>query len=275
MRYGLNVSNIGSYADPSTAVELARTAETARWDGIFIWDHLGFVWNGPAADPWVTLTAIAASTTRLRLGTAVAPLPRYRPHMLAHTLTTLDVLSRGRVVLGVGLGGVPREFSAFGDPDDPKVRAAMVDEGLEVLTTLWTGESVRHHKRFYTVNDITLAPVPVQRPRIPIWVGGNSRAALRRAARWDGWLADSVSEREMNITPEDLTESVATIRQYRAGDAPFDVVVTGYSGPSDHQLVHQYEQAGASWWLEGIHDHRGSQEDMMQRVAAGPPSSRE
>jgi probable F420-dependent oxidoreductase len=270
MRYGIIVANLGTYADPWTVVKLAQTAEAAGWEALVIWDHLGFVWDGPSGDPWVILAAVAAATTRLRLGTAVTPLARYRPHALAHTLATLDILSRGRVLLGVGLGGVPGEFTDFGEPGDLHVRAAMLDEGLDVLAALWSGDRVSHQGRFYTVDDVRLAPVPVQRPRIPIWVGGNSRAALRRAARWDGWFAASVSEREICMTPEELAGNVATIRRYRTDAAPFAVAVDGYSAPTDHDLVLRYERAGAAWWFESIHDLRGPVEDLLQRVAAGP-----
>jgi alkanesulfonate monooxygenase SsuD/methylene tetrahydromethanopterin reductase-like flavin-dependent oxidoreductase (luciferase family) len=274
MRYGIIAANVGTYADPGVVVKLAQTAEAARWEALVIWDHLGFVWDGPSGDPWVILAAVAGTTSRLRLGTAVTPLARYRPHVLAHALTTLDILSYGRVVLGVGLGGVPGEFTAFGDPGDAGVRAAMLDESLDVLTALWSGERVAHQRRFYTVDDVRLAPLPVQRPRIPIWVGGNSHAALRRAARWDGWFAASLSEREIGMTPDELADHVETIQRSRTSSAPFEVAMLGYSAPADHDLVLRYERAGATWWFEGIHGLRGSLESMMERVAAGPPEAR-
>jgi alkanesulfonate monooxygenase SsuD/methylene tetrahydromethanopterin reductase-like flavin-dependent oxidoreductase (luciferase family) len=193
--------------------------------------------------------------------------------VLAHALTTLDILSAGRVVLGVGLGGVAGEFTAFGEPGDAGVRAAMLDESLDVLTALWSGERVAHQGRFYTVDDVRLAPLPVQRPRIPIWVGGNSHAALRRAARWDGWFAASLSEREIGMMPEELADHVETIQRSRTSSAPFEVTMEGYSAPADHDLVLRYERAGATWWFEGIHGLRGSLESMMERVAAGPPGA--
>ena len=114
MRYGICLANIGTYSDPGAAVRVARTAEEAGWDALFIWDHLAFVWGPPAADPWVTLAAVAASTSTLRIGTAVTPVARRRPQVLAQQVATLDLLSGGRVIFGAGLGGVESEFARFG-----------------------------------------------------------------------------------------------------------------------------------------------------------------
>src|SRR5438034_2866214 len=140
MRYGICLANIGTYSDPGAAVRVARTAEEAGWDALLVWDHLAFVWGPPAADPWVTLGAVAARTGRIRIGTAVTPVARRRPHVLAQQVATLDVLSSGRVIFAAGLGGSASEFGKFGEPTDPRIRAEMLDEGLELLRTLWLGE---------------------------------------------------------------------------------------------------------------------------------------
>src|SRR5204863_8942714 len=142
MRFGVDAINFGAYGEPVTFQEVARAAEAAGWDGIFCWDHVASAWdNGPpTADPWVLLTAAACVTERLIVGTNVTPLPRRRPHVLAAQVATLDRLSRGRVALGVGLGGVPDEFERFGECGDVKVRAEMLDEALEIVAGLWSGE---------------------------------------------------------------------------------------------------------------------------------------
>lgn len=272
MHYGIDLTNFGEYIHPSLLVQLAQAAEGAGWEAFFLWDHLGFVWGPPSGDPWVMLTMVASMTTHLKVGTSVSPLPRYRPHLLAQTLTTLDILSGGRVVLGAGLGGVAQEYTAFGETEDQKVHAAMVDEGLAVLDQLWSGDLVVHHGTYYTVDHVRLQPVPVQRPRIPVWIGGESKAAIRRAGRWDGWIASGIAQDgSMTKTPEDLARSVAQIRQYRVQESPFDIVLTGYSTPTDGFLVRQYEDAGVTWWLESLHEFRGSVEEMIRRVVAGPP----
>src|SRR5262245_14574436 len=140
VRYGIEIVNLGEYADPRPLIQIARAAEDAGWEALFVWDHLAFVWGVPSGDPWVALAGVAAVTRKLMLGTGVTPLPRHRPHVLAQTLTTLDRLSDGRVVLGAGLGGVSGEYTAFGESGDHKLHAAMLDEGLDVLDRLWSGE---------------------------------------------------------------------------------------------------------------------------------------
>jgi alkanesulfonate monooxygenase SsuD/methylene tetrahydromethanopterin reductase-like flavin-dependent oxidoreductase (luciferase family) len=277
MRYGIVTANLGDYADPRVAVRLARVAEAAGWEAFFVWDHLGFVRGVPSGDPYVILSAVAASTTHLELGLAVTPLARRRPQVVANALASLDLLSAGRAIFGAGLGGEPEEFTAFGDPGDAKKRAAMLDEGLMILDGLWLGETVTHRGQHYTVEGVSLAPRPLQRPRIPIWIGGEGAPALRRAARWDGWLAPSTSPDgtpSMAKSPERIAEMVAEIRRHRTTDAHFEVAVDGYSEPGDPTLPRAYAAAGATWWLEGIHRRRGSLGEMLARVGAGPPESK-
>lgn len=272
MHYGIEAVTLGGCAEPRVVVELAQAAEAAGWDGLFVWDHLGFVWGAPSADPWVILAAAAQATRRLRLGTAVTPLPRRRPQVLASTLATLDRLSQDRVVFGAGLGGVAEEFTAFGEPDDARQRAARLDEGLELLDRLWAGQTVTHHGAHYLVEGVTLAPLPVQRPRIPVWIGGASRPALRRAARWDGWVTAAVDEQgRPTTTPEQLAGQVAYIRQHRAASAAFDVALTAWSDPGDAPVAAAFGAAGVTWWLESLHGGRGSVEQLRARVEAGPP----
>ena len=273
MRYGVEIVNLGQYADPRPLLELARAAEAAGWEGLFVWDHLAYAWGAPSGDPWIALAAIAAITTWLKIGAAVAPLPRYRPHMLALSLATLDLLSQGRLVLGAGLGGVPAEYTAFGERAEPKHLAALLDEGLEVIDRLWSGELVSHHGRHYTVESVTLAPLPIQRPRVPIWIGGESKPALRRAARWDGWIVGGASQDgTMNRTPAQIAAQVAELKQLRTSAAPPQIALTGYTQPGDRALAGEYADAGVTWWLESLHGFRGSHEQLLARVWAGPPA---
>jgi alkanesulfonate monooxygenase SsuD/methylene tetrahydromethanopterin reductase-like flavin-dependent oxidoreductase (luciferase family) len=274
MRYGIVIANLGDYADPRLTVRLARAAEAAGWEAFFVWDHLGFVRGVPSGDPYVILSAVAASTTRLKLGLAVTPLARRRPQIVANALASLDLLSAGRVIFGAGLGGVPEEFTAFGDPGDAKQRAAMLDEGLAILDGFWSGETVTHRGPHYVVEGVSLEPLPLQRPRIPIWIGGEGGPALRRAARWDGWLAPATSHDgtpTMAKSPERIAEMVATIRRHRTTAAPFEVAIDGYSDAGDPTLPRAYGAAGATWWLESIHGVRGTLGEMLARVEAGPP----
>jgi alkanesulfonate monooxygenase SsuD/methylene tetrahydromethanopterin reductase-like flavin-dependent oxidoreductase (luciferase family) len=264
MRFGICLANIGTYADPRVSLNVAQAAEEAGWDGLFVWDHLAFVWGAPAADPWVVLSAAASATSQIRLGTAVTPLARRRPHVVADTVATLDVFSGGRMVFGAGLGGVPSEFGKFGEPEDSRVRAEMLDEGLGLLRRFWSGEEVRHHGVHYTVDGVTLAPPPVQQP-LPIWIGGNRPPSLRRAARWDGWIADSADPSGMTLGPDEVARSIDTICRTEG----FDVAVLGQMDLGEPAA---YEEAGATWWLENVHDRRGRPEELLRLVGAGPPS---
>jgi probable F420-dependent oxidoreductase len=264
VRYGICLANIGTYSDPNVGVRLAEAAEASGWDGVFIWDHLAFVWGPPAADPWITLAAIAAATSHVRVGTAVTPVARRRPQVLANQVATLDVLSRGRVIFGAGLGGSESEFGKFGEPTDPRLRAEMLDEGLDLMRRLWSGEEVTHRGEHYTVDGVTLAPTPMQ-DRLPVWIGGNRPASLRRAGRWDGWLADSADPTGMTLTPDDIARS---IEQIGRGEG-FEVAVLGQSDRGDPAA---YEHAGATWWLENLHDMRGSLEEVVSLVERGPPA---
>jgi probable F420-dependent oxidoreductase len=237
MHFGIEVVTLGDFANPRLVVKFAQTAEDAGWEGVFMWDHLGFVWGAPSSDPWVILSAVAQATKRLKIGTCVTPLPRRRPHVLANTLATLDLLSEGRAIFGVGLGGAPDEFAVFGEVKDAKLRTAMLDEGLEVMNRLWSGENVTHHGSHYKVEGVALMPIPIQKPRIPIWVGGESPPALRRAARWDGWVVGGVSmEGEMIKTPEQIAEKISYIYRHRDSEHPFDVTLTGITTPDDYKL---------------------------------------
>jgi alkanesulfonate monooxygenase SsuD/methylene tetrahydromethanopterin reductase-like flavin-dependent oxidoreductase (luciferase family) len=270
MRYGIEVVPVGPFSDPRAVVRLGQAAEAAGWDALSTWDHLLFPFG--AGDPWVSLAAVAAVTERLRLVTAVAALPRYPPQLLARTVAALDQLSGGRVTLGVGLGIEP-DVTPFGGPSDPRVRAGMLDEGLELLEALLTGDEVTHRGAHHTAEGVRLLPTPVQQPRVPVWIGGSSGAALGRAARWDGWIIGAVDETgTVTLPPEALAEHVARITAARTSDAHLDVAVTSVSEPGDATRVEAYAAAGATWWFECIFPLRGSETQMLERIAAGPPS---
>jgi len=251
MRYGLLCANIGSYSDPRFVAELAQTAEAAGWDGLFIWDHLAFVWGMPSADPWVALTACALATERILLGTGITPVPRRRVQNLAHEVGTLDRLSGGRVVFGAGLGGNRGEFERFGESYSRDRRMELLTTGLETLRLWWDGEEAE---------GVTFRPPPTG--RVPIWIGGNADDMLALAARYDGWFANSAGKDNMAMTPDDVSAGAAKV-----GDG--EIVVQGYSrraSPAD------YESAGATWWLEGLNDLYGSPDEIRELVRAGPPA---
>jgi alkanesulfonate monooxygenase SsuD/methylene tetrahydromethanopterin reductase-like flavin-dependent oxidoreductase (luciferase family) len=269
MHYGIEVVPFGDFSDPRVLVKLAREAEAAGWEGFWIWDHLVISYG--AADPWVALSAVAAVTSKLKLVTGVSPLPRYRPHLLARSLASLDILSSGRVIFGAGLG-IPSDFVPFAEPAEDKVRGEMLDEGLDLLTAYLSGTQVSHHGRYYRAEDVRIFPNPVQQPRIPIWIGGDSRAALRRASRWDGWIIGTVDENSRVTHPPDkLATNLAYIQKFQKDGGKFDVAVDGVTDPGSSGLAPEFQQAGATWWFEIIHLLRGTQEEMVRRIQAGPP----
>ena len=243
---------------------------------MFLWDHIVYRERGwPAADPWVTAGAIAARTQRVRIGVLVTPLARRRPWKVARETASLDVLSGGRLVVGAGLGSQPDvEFAAFGDEPDPRVRAERLDEGLDILTGLWSGEPFSHTGRHYRVEETVFLPRPVQRPRPPIWIGGHwpAHPPFRRAARFDGMFPvfEGVGHAEMP-PPERLAEAVRYTREQRQTDGPFDVVLEGQSEGPDPARVAPYEAAGLTWWIEKLGWFRGPLEMTRERIERGPP----
>lgn len=276
MRCAVGLPNLGDYGDPTLLVELARRAEDAGWEGVFLWDHMVYREPGwPAADPWVTAGAIAANTERVRLGVLVTPLARRRPWKVARETATLDVLSGGRLVVGAGLGARGHEeFAAFGDEADPRVRAEKLDEGLDILTGLWSGEPFSYDGRHHRIKETVFLPRPVQRPRPPVWIGGKwpRRPAFRRAARWDAVFPvfEGLDYGEM-APPERLAEAVRYTREHRATDAPFDVVLEGLSDGPDPERVAAYEAVGLTWWIEKLGWFRGPVDAMTGRIERGPP----
>jgi alkanesulfonate monooxygenase SsuD/methylene tetrahydromethanopterin reductase-like flavin-dependent oxidoreductase (luciferase family) len=280
VRYAVNLPNFGPYADPRTVAELAADAEASGWDGLFVWDHVTFIkaLNLEIGDPWIILTAAALATERLRLGTMVTPVPRRRPSKLARETVTLDRLSGGRLVLGVGLGAPPEdEYGSFGEAGDPGTLAARLDEGLEVLAGLWSGRPFSFSGRHYRVTDVAFHPTPVQQPRIPVWVGGTwpGTGPFRRAARWDGVVPMKLTEEPEPLTPAELAGVVEAVRAHRPGPEPFDVVAggetTGEDRPADRDLVGALAAAGATWWSEWLHPLRGDLDTTRTRVLQGPP----
>ena len=250
-RLGLSVPNL---ADPNLLVDLGVRAEAAGWDGVFLWDHV----HGsrsmpvPTADPWVVLGALAVRTSRMTIGTAITPVARRQPRDLARQTVTVDHLSGGRLVLGVGLGEPPEEFTAYGQSAAPRILAERLDEGLDVLAGLWSGEPFEHHGTHFTVEDAQYLPRPVQRPRVPVWVGCTVPHVrpLRRAARWDGVILVAATEVGIGpVPPEEVGRALEEIARYREPSAgPLAVAVTHSGVPNEEEMA-TYAEAGVTWVL--------------------------
>ncbi|MCU1393690.1 MAG: luciferase [Ilumatobacteraceae bacterium] len=262
MKHALFVAPFGELADAAVLAELAAAAEAKGWEGFFLWDHIQWKPGLAVGDPWMCLTAVAIATKTMKIGLLVTPVTRRRPQELARQSTTLDRLSGGRLVFGVGLGHDRMgELSSFGEIVDPKQQAQRLDEGIDVITRLWSGHEVNHHGPHHTVQGVTFTPLPVQQPRIPIWVAGRTPngAPARRAARWDGYFPIDLSAEQVAVEMERITE----IRGDLDG---FDLVVTQPPGTDPEP----WEQIGVTWFLAGAGDD-ATIASVDAIIAAGPP----
>ncbi|GAB3498119.1 LLM class flavin-dependent oxidoreductase [Flexivirga lutea] len=258
-RRGLFVAPFDALADPRVVADLAARAEGAGWDGFVLWDHLQYGDRVDAiADVWTCCAAVAMQTERLLFGPMVTPLPRRRPQVLARQAASLAVLSDGRFVLGLGLGDDwVGEFSAFGDEADPRVRGRMLDEGLEVLTSLLSGSPVDHDGAHYVARDARFRPAPA----VPIWLAGRfgNRAPLRRAARYDGFFVIGLD------TADDLHQVTAALADHDPAPG-FDVVLD----LRPDQDPGPWLDRGASWVLTRIGPFDIDLADVRRIIDAGP-----
>jgi alkanesulfonate monooxygenase SsuD/methylene tetrahydromethanopterin reductase-like flavin-dependent oxidoreductase (luciferase family) len=283
LRYGLSLPNGAECGDPRFVLELAERGEAAGWEGIFLEDYVSYQGdpNAPTCDVWTTLGAIAVRTQRLLLGTSVTPLPRRRPWKVAREAAAIDQLSDGRFVLGVGIGDAGDHVVAdaslthFGEVVDRRMRAEMLDEGLTIIDGLWRGEPFHFAGKHFQIEEVTFLPRPVQRPRIPIWVGGGYPipGPTRRALRWDGSflykvdVIDGGEAKEGVMSPDDVRRLRAM-----AGDRSFEIAVGGAPRGEDVDAekahIQAIREAGATWWIECIPP--GDRDSMRRSVDRGP-----
>ena len=274
MKYAFITTNFDYCGDARLLSELAREAEDAGWDAFFMWDHIQFG-GEPTVDPWVALSAMAMATDTIRLGPMITPLPRRHIPKLARETVSLDRLSNGRLMLGVGAGDAQQaEYTAFGDSGDPKERAARLDEGLDLLTALWSGQPVKHEGKFYQTETTGFAP-PIQQPRIPIWVAARwpAKKPLERAARWDGIIPlHSRAGQGENISPEELCQTINYVAERRTSHDPYDVANFGVTRDADDtSAVGAFAEVGATWWVEGVFTWMMDLEYTRNRIRSGPP----
>jgi alkanesulfonate monooxygenase SsuD/methylene tetrahydromethanopterin reductase-like flavin-dependent oxidoreductase (luciferase family) len=268
MRFSVTFGAVGPGRDPRGLGELARLAEDCGWDAVFLEDYLVYQGDSsqPTYDPWICLAVMATATSTIRLGTTVTPVPRRRPWKLAAEAVALDQLSAGRVILGVGIGDPGDPFlRAVGEQAEPHLLAEKLDESLEIIDALWTGEPVTYAGKHYQLDGVQLTARPIQRPRIPIWVGGNLLVpgVRRRIARWDGSCAYKGSTDDpQQLTPADVRGLLAEVAVARGSTAGFDFKVSGGS-PA------RFAEAGATWWGRWIPP--GPLADAHEILRAGPP----
>jgi len=264
-------------------VALAQAAEANGWDGVFTWDgiHLGDEWE--VHDPFALMAAFATATERITLGAIIQPLARRRPWEVARQTVTVDQLSNGRLVLPVGLGAVDDSgFGRVGEPTDRRTRAERLDESLDILTGLWSGEPFGFTGRHYRFEPMAFRPTPVQRPRIPVWVVGlwGSPLSMRRVARFDGYLPNYLPPDDEGRFPEIPLDVVRDMRAWldeHGAGRHIDLVLDGTTPGDDRAAaddrIGALADAGATWWIEANWTAMGDVGAMRDRVEAGPPVS--
>ncbi len=227
MKIGFSLSNNQGIEDVQAIVRLATRAEALGFDSVWASDHVfnvSYVYerigNRPYYDPMTLLSYVAATTERIGLGTSVLVLPYHQPMRLAKAAATLDVMSGGRLLLGVGVGVVEQELNAMGSPFSE--RGAITDETIAIMKALWTQETPSYEGRFYTFSGMAFSPKPLQKPHIPLLIGGVTRAAMRRAARvGNGWHPTAMPPEDLRLAMGYLAEQAQA-----AGRAVSDIPVS-------------------------------------------------
>jgi len=266
MRYGLSLPNGGACGDARILAQLGCLAEESGWDGVFVEDYIVHQSDGavPTCDPWIALAAMAVGTQRIRLGTSVTPLSRRRPWKVAREALALDQVSNGRFILGVGSGDAGEAgFSRVNEARGVKERAELLDEALDIIVGLWSGEPFSYQGRHFRVREMTFLPRPVQQPRIPILVGGGwpLKGPSLRAARYDGCCLykQSTPGDVSDWTPDDVRELTTFMESHRSEQQrtmPYEIKLGGRSRSDDWEqdraLMRSLAEAGVTWWVEYV-----------------------
>jgi alkanesulfonate monooxygenase SsuD/methylene tetrahydromethanopterin reductase-like flavin-dependent oxidoreductase (luciferase family) len=283
MKFGISVSNLGMYGDFDGLIALAQDAEEGGWDGVFPWDH---ILHKPRADarvidPWIALATIASCTKKILLGPMVTPLARRRPWKVARESVSLDHLSKGRLILGVGLGSVVKQdFSRFGEETENQIRGEKLDESLSILQGLWKGEPFGFSGKHYRVEEgTTFLPRPYgQKDSIPIWVGGGRwgwrMRPFRRAARFEGSFPEFTDNNGEKVA--NYFEKIAKYIQQRRGNLEgFDFVTLGKAPRSERKLREYFEpilkSGKITWWIERVYSWKGDLDQIRSKIREGPP----
>lgn len=303
--FGCSMPSRGPMASPEALISLAQRAEDLGYDSVWVSDHIilprevssfypyspdgvaTFTPDQPYYEPIATLNFLAGCTHRVRLGTHVLILPYRNPVLTAKMLATLDVLSRGRVILGAGVGWMEEEFRALGLSNFAQ-RGAVTNEYLRLFKELWTSREPEFHGEHYDVAGAGFLPKPVQQPHPPIWVGGHTGPALRRAAELgDGWMPIGLRPPAV-LEPEELAAKIARLRTLtRRAGRPEDAVALCFStdigferapGPSRRMMtgvpeqiaadLRQYQDLGVRNFILGFRaDSVAGQQEVMERFA--------
>jgi hypothetical protein len=274
MNYGIALP----YITPRAVASLARLAEESGWDGCFLGDA---IWT---QDPMISLAAAAMTTSRIRLGTMITPVPLRIPWKLASESLALDHLSEGRLTLGLAAGAVWMGWNAFPDEvSDTKARAEMLDETIDILTLLYQRKQFDYEGKHYHLKLTQLdlqhyPPKPVQQPRVPLWCVGiwPRSKSMQRVLKCDGIIVEKrePDNRQVDVMADDVREIKAFVDANRTLDTPFDIVLNGKVANLERSQLQDkllsLIDAGATWWIEGLWEE--SEESAAARIRRGPPS---
>ncbi|MFX0116720.1 MAG: LLM class flavin-dependent oxidoreductase [Candidatus Hodarchaeota archaeon] len=283
MKFGISISNLGIYSDFEGLIALAQDAEEAGWNGIFPWDH---ILHKPreklrVIDPWIALAAIATNTKKVMLGPMVTPLARRRPWKVARESVSLDHLSKGRLILGVGLGSVVnQDFRRFGEETHNRLRGEKLDESLEILRGLWKGEPFSFSGKHYRIEEETVfLPKPYgDKDRIPVWVGGGKLSwrmkPFQRAAKFEGAFPE-FSNQKGDIVAKYFENVADYIEQFRGNLKGFDFITLG-KAPKGRKAIKEYftpilKSGQITWWVERVYSWKGDLEQIRRKISDGPP----
>jgi hypothetical protein len=273
MKFGLAIP----YNEARTVARLSKLAEEAGWEGVFLGDY---IW---CEDPMIALAAAAMTTSRIRLGTMVIPVPLRRPWKIASESLALDRLSDGRLILGLGTGAVWMGWQSF--PDEAtgtRARAEMLEETVDILTLLYQRKQFdydgkHYHLKLTLMDEMHYPAKPIQQPRIPLWAPAAwpRKKSMQRALKCDGVLPEKRGPdgKPEETTPQDIREMKAFVDANRTLTTPFDIVVSGKTDGKDkaqqRDKLLPWSEAGVTWWIEGLW---GEPEDVVnERIRQGPP----
>ncbi len=283
MKFGFFFPNFKAFGEPNNCIKIAQEIEKFGWDGIFFWDHILHL-NRPrlVSDPWIVMAGIAAVTKRIKFGTMITPLTRRRPWKVARETVTLDRLSNGRFILGIGLGAPKKtDFEIFGEEGNDIIRGEMLDESLEIITSLWKGDPFKFNGKHYQIKEpVTFLPKPVQRSRIPIWVGGYwpRKPPFRRAARFDGIIpgGTKINGKAREKSYQEIMEYIEFHKEKEniIRRTPFDLIHYGPLPTNETRAakkIIELENLGVTWWLMPPKSNHGEFEEALKLVQRSPP----
>lgn len=273
MKYGFVIPG----GNLTTILDLAEQAELAGWNGIFYWDGI-YIEEVPLMyDAWTVLAAMALRTKKIRIGAMLTAVNRRRPWKLAREAVTVDHLSNGRLIIPVGLGALDDGgYSKVGEPQDRKVRAELLDEGLEIMRGLWTGKPFSYEGKYHKIGKMTFRPRPIQKQGIPIWVVGAwpRMKSTQRALKYDGLIPTKKGQEGSSggVTLDDVLDIKQFIRRNRKAKTPFDIVYEGQTPVGNRkkgaEIVRPWEKAGVTWSIES---RWSKPHEALPRIKQGPP----